>query len=183
MHENREPPRARCSNWPVRKGYGERRICTQWRSRTSVYTCEPAEQERETAGGGRGGRPGSRRTSHNLTRDRRRAGKCVPWVERCASKSKGKEAGEVHGTAAPSDRRSAAGELFRIAAEGSTGVDGETWRQYGTGWRIGLPICTAASTWRIPGKALAESLYSEADGRQRPLGIAALRTKLFNRLW
>jgi hypothetical protein len=30
--------------------------------------------------------------------------KRVPGIERCASKSKGKEAGEVHGSDAPSDR-------------------------------------------------------------------------------
>src|ERR1035438_4113135 len=111
MHENRPdgPPLwgprrdlrcARRSNWQVREG---RRPSTGHARRGGVglrcSTDEPAEQKRATAGGGWGGKTGDqgehRAISHATDAER---GKRVPGVERCASESKGKEAGEVHGT-------------------------------------------------------------------------------------
>jgi len=46
------------------------------------------------------------------------------------------------------------------------------------GWRIDSSICTAGAPWSVSGKTLEASLYSKADGRQRPLGIAALEDKI-----
>jgi hypothetical protein len=109
--------------WPVREGhrphagYARRGGVGLWCS-----TDEPAEQGRATAGGGWGGKTGDqgehRAISHAPDTER---GRCVPRVERCASTSKGEEAGKVHGAAASSDCRFAAGELLRLAAKGSTG--------------------------------------------------------------
>lgn len=71
---------------------------------TMLQVTEPAEQERATAGGGRGGRTGDQaehRAIQHATETER--SKRVPGIERCASTSKESEAGEVHGPAAPSD--------------------------------------------------------------------------------
>ena len=52
-------------------------------------------------------------------------GTSVPGIERCATSSKGKEAGTVHRFAPPSDGRSAAGQLLRLEAASCAG----------SGWR------------------------------------------------
>ena len=46
-------------------------------------------------------------------------------------------------------------------------------------WRIGSPIYTAEYTVeRIKHSPREESIFPKADGRQRPLGIAALEDKI-----
>src|SRR5262245_43765408 len=82
-----------------------------------------AEQRGEILCGGRGGKgadQGAHRTiQHEPDTER---GTSVPGIERCAASSQGKEAGTVHGSAPPSERGSATGQLLRIeAASGSRG--------------------------------------------------------------
>jgi hypothetical protein len=64
------------------------------------------------------------------------------------------------------------------------GVDGVTWREYEMGLEgriIDLHSRVHRCTYRAqPSRRV---YIPKADGRQRPLGIAALETRLFNRPW
>ena len=77
-------------------------------------TDEAAEQEAEVFRGGCGGKGGTKENDEKHTRNRRRAECVCPRVWRRASDGAGKEAGKVHRSAAPSNGRSAAGELLPI---------------------------------------------------------------------
>src|SRR5215471_3037604 len=84
-------------------------------------TDEPAEQRRELFSGGWGGKgvgQGEHRSVRHESDTERETS--VPGIERCATSSKGKEAGTVHGIAAPGDGGSASGQLLRVEAESGT---------------------------------------------------------------
>ena len=44
---------------------------------------------------------------------------------------------KVHRFTPPSDRRSATGKLLALKRKAAPGVDGVTWQEYETDWRIG----------------------------------------------
>ena len=61
-------------------------------------------------------------------------------------------------------------------------MDGVTWQDYGQDLEENLRDLHAARAPRgLPGEAVAESVHTKADGRQRPLGIAALEDKILQR--
>jgi hypothetical protein len=103
----------------------------------------------------------------------------VPETGRCATSSIGKEAGTVHSSAPPSEHKFAPGQLFALKRQAAPGVDGVTWQEYETG--LEGRLCDLHS--RVHRGAyrarLSRRVYiPKADGRQRPLGIAALEDKI-----
>jgi hypothetical protein len=130
--------------------------------------------------GGRGGKGADqgehRAIQHEPDTER---GTSVPGIERCAASSQGKEAGTVHGSAPSSERGSTTGQLFRI--EAASGAPGGR-RDVG-GYETGLEDRLADLHGRVHHGAYraqpSRRVYiPKADGRQRPLGVAALEDKI-----
>ncbi len=126
---------------------------------------------------------GRARTKENIVQSHKhptQSGKAhVPGIERCATSSKREEAGTVHRFAPPSKDRSAAGQLLRIKAQAAPGVDGVTWQEYETGLEdrlIDLHSRVHRGAYRA--RPSRRVYIPKADGRQRPLGIAALEDKI-----
>jgi hypothetical protein len=131
MHENRE---ISCTSWPadqerVREGHkpsgGRERAGEVGLCRT---TSEPAEQRRAAAfRGGRGGKGTDSGEHRSITHapDTERETH-VPGIARCATSSKRKEAGTVHCSAPPSERRITPWQLYALKRQASPGVDGVT---------------------------------------------------------
>jgi group II intron reverse transcriptase/maturase len=68
---------------------------------------------------------------------------------------------------------------FALQRKAAPGVDGETWQQYGTGLEdrlADLHSCVHRGAYRA--KPSRRVYIAKADGRQRPLGIAALEDKV-----
>ena len=74
--------------------------------------------------------------------------------------------------------------FYALKRQASPGVDGVTWQEYETGLegrlrdlhrRVHRGACRARPSRRVS--------IPKADGRQRPLGIAALEGKIAHRLW
>src|SRR5450432_3052032 len=126
-------------------------------------TGEPVEQRGAIFsgdGGGKGAGQGEHRSvQHEPDTER---GTSVPGTGRCASGSKGKEAGTVYRFAPPYDDPSAAGQLSRVEAEcctrGGWGYVERVWSRIGGSARRSAQPDTR---WNVPGKSFAESLYSE----------------------
>ena len=74
---------------------------------------------------------------------------------------------EVHRLASPFDRR---------AAPGVEASRGESMKP---GWKVGLSICTARFTETLTERSHREEFsFQNRNGRQRPLGVAALENKI-----
>ena len=65
---------------------------------------------------------------------------------------------------------------FALKRRAAPGVDG-VWQQYESGLEDRLSTSIVGCIASVSG-TLAESLYTKADGRQRPLGIASLEDKI-----
>ena len=69
--------------------------------------------------------------------------------------------------------------FYALKRQAAPGVDGVTWQEYETGLEDRLPICTAGCIVERIGHKPSRRVYiPKADGRQRPLGIAALEDKI-----
>jgi RNA-directed DNA polymerase len=70
--------------------------------------------------------------------------------------------------------------FYALKRQASPGVDGVTWQEYEKpGWRVASTIFIAGCTVERTGHDHRdESNIPKADGRQRPLGIAALEDKI-----
>ena len=76
-------------------------------------------------------------------------------------------------------RRSAAGQLLRSEAEAAPGVDGVTWQEYETGLEGRLAdLHSRVHRGAYRAQPSRRVYIPKADGRQRPLGIAALEDKI-----
>jgi RNA-directed DNA polymerase len=72
--------------------------------------------------------------------------------------------------------------FYALQRKASPGVDGVTWQEYETGLEdrlVDLHSRVHRGTYRA--KPSRRVFIPKADGRQRPLGFAALEDKLFNR--
>ena len=74
--------------------------------------------------------------------------------------------------------------FYRLKRKAAPGVDGVTWAQYEEGLKerlADLKDRIHSGAYRAqPSKRI---YIPKADGRQRPIGIAALEDKLFNMRW
>ena len=143
-------------------------------------TDEPAEQRGAIFGGGWGGKGADqgehRSVQHEPDTER---GTSVPGIERCATSSQGKETGAVHCFAAPCERWSAPGQLLRLKRQAAPGVDGVTWKEYETGLEDRLvDLHSRVHRGAYQAQPSRRVYIPKADGRQRPLGIAALEDKI-----
>jgi retron-type reverse transcriptase len=68
---------------------------------------------------------------------------------------------------------------FALQRKAAPGVDGETWRQYGAGLEDRLAdLHSRVHRGAYRAKPSRRVYILKADGRQRPLGIAALEDKV-----
>ena len=98
------------------------RTCTlSEESDRAIVPMNQPNKEGQLFGGGWGGKGAGqgehRSVQHEPDTER---GTSVPGIERCATSSKGKEAGTVHRFAPPCDGRFAPGQLLRLKAESGT---------------------------------------------------------------
>src|SRR5215831_18579381 len=125
MHENRETsgaPRMKADRGRSEKVQSRKAgMHASEESDHAIVPMKPAEQRRLLFSGGWGGKgvgQGEHRpVQHESDTERETS---VPRIERCATSSKGKEAGTFHRFASPCDSRVASGQLLRIEAESGT---------------------------------------------------------------
>ena len=73
---------------------------------------------------------------------------------------------------------------YALKRNAAPGVDGVRWREYETGWRIGLTICTAGFTGERTGHSLREECtYRKPTGGSVRWASRRWRTRSFNRPW
>jgi RNA-directed DNA polymerase len=71
---------------------------------------------------------------------------------------------------------------FRLKKEAAPGVDGETWRHYGEQLETNLQdLAERLKRGAYRAKPVRRVFIPKADGRQRPLGVAALEDKIVQR--
>lgn len=143
-------------------------------------TGETAEQRRGQAGGGDGGKgrsQGERRTAaRGRTQSRRAASKGLEGVREAARRDRRMRFTALLHHVTPQLLRESCHALPRQAA---AGVDGVTWRAYGEGLTTRLARLHEAvhkGTYRA--QPSRRSCILKADGKRRPLGIAALEDKI-----
>jgi RNA-directed DNA polymerase len=184
MHENRETsetPAVPTDGRSAGEGLGPHgprarlRGVTQWRN-----TDEPFEQRHEIVGGEWGGKAadqGERWSIYHVSDTERE--RCVPRVGRRAESSKGPQGDEVHrllhGLTVDLLRES----FYSLKRKAAPGVDGVTWQEYESGLEDRL-VDLHGRVHRGAYRALpSRRLYiQKEDGRQRPLGVAALENKI-----
>ena len=71
--------------------------------------------------------------------------------------------------------------FFALRREAAAGVDGVTWRDYEADLEPRLSDLHARSTGERIGAAVTPAYIPKADGRQRPLAVAALEDKIVQR--
>ena len=155
------------------------------KSDPAIVAVKPANKAGQT-GGGVGGAKGGGRGEHGRATHAPDAepGERVPATGPCTASSKATEEGAVHRAVAPRRRRSAAGVVLLAQAEG--GRRGG-WRDMAATTSAGLEdqaraICMGASTAAPTGRyRRGGSTSPKPDGKQRPLGIAALEDKIVQR--
>ena len=131
-------------------------------------------------GGGHGGKPAGQ--GEHRTED---ASQTPSWndalsgLERCARSSKEGQAVTVHGATSPCIRSTLESSFYTLKREAAPGVDGVTWTEYEKGLSERLQDLHSRvhrGTYRAqPSK---RAYIPKADGRKRPLGIAALEDKI-----
>ena len=145
-------------------------------------TGEPAEQRGVIPGGGWGGKgadQGEHRSNQHEPDTER--GTRVPGIERCAASSKGEERRQERFTALL--HHMTVGLLrdsfYALKRQAAPGVDGVTWKEYETGLdgRI-ADLHNRVHRGAYPAQPSRRVYIPKADGRQRPLGIAALEDKI-----
>jgi retron-type reverse transcriptase len=71
---------------------------------------------------------------------------------------------------------------FRLKKEAAPGVDGETWRHYGEQLEANLQdLAERLKRGAYRAKPVLRVFIPKADGRQRPLGVPALKDKIVQR--
>ena len=183
MHENRETSctsgsqRAR----PVREGHkpngGHERSGGVGLRRS---TDEPAEQRGAIFGGGWGGKGADqgehRSVPHEPDTER---GTSVPGIERCATSSKERKQERftalLHHLSVDLLRDS----FYALKRQAAPGVDGVTWKEYETGLEDRIAdLHSRVHRGAYRAQPSRRVYIPKADGRQRPLGIAALEDKI-----
>ena len=103
----------------------------------------------------------------------------VPGIGGRAESSTGKQGDEVRRSAPPSDRDLLRESFYSLKRKAASGVDGVTWPEYETGLEDRL-VDLHGRVHRGAYRALpSRRVYiKKEDGRQRPLGVAALEDKL-----
>ena len=143
-------------------------------------TGEAAEQRSASFGGGGGGKAaaqGERRGIQHATDTER--GTRVPGnsgVRRVARERKQEQfTALLHHVTVELLRES----FEALKKNAAPGVDGVTWREYETGWKIGLTdLHSRVHRGAYRAQPSRRVYIPKPDGRQRPLGIAALEDKI-----
>jgi RNA-directed DNA polymerase len=74
--------------------------------------------------------------------------------------------------------------FYALKPQAAPEVDGVTWKEYENGLEDRLAdLHSRVHRGAFRAQPSRRVYIPKADGRQRPLGIAAWRTRLFNRLW
>ena len=184
MHENRET-----SEIPVSEAVG--RTAGEGKSRTArmhvseesdsgIVPMNHSNKDGKPSAESEEGRPLIKENTHqpstHPTQSGARVSQGLAGVRKAARE---REGDEVHRLAPPFDGRSAAGKLLRSEAESRPGVDGMTWQEYETGLEgrlVDLHSRVHRGAYRA--KPSRRVYIPKADGRQRPLGVAALEDKI-----
>ena len=184
MHENRE---ISCTSWSKDQDRSAKAINqtadmnVQEKSDSAVVPVNQSNNEgRPSAEAGEG----RAQTKENIVQSQHapdtERGTHVPRIGRCAESSKRTEAGTVHRSAPPFERCTyCAIASTHFGVKASPGVDGVTWQEYETGLEdriVDLHRRIHRGAYRAqPSRRV---YIPKADGKQRPLGVAALEDKI-----
>ena len=141
---------------------------------------EQSGRDRSGAGGAKGGGQGERERAKHAP-DTGSGARVTGARSRTASR-KAKEEGEVHSAAPPRQRRLLREAFFALKRDAAPGVDGVTWQTYEADLDRNLTDLHAR-VQRGAYRALPSrrTYIPKADGRQRPLAVAALEDKIVQR--
>ena len=132
-------------------------------------------------GGGAGGAKGGDRGERGPAKHAPDAdpGKRVPGAGACTESSKAKEEGEVHRAPPPHQRRDLSEAFYELKRKAAPGVDGLTWQEYEADLeRKLMDLHGRIHRGAYRPQPSRRTYIPKADGRQRPLAIAALEDKI-----
>ena len=151
-------------------------------SRTVPWYLRSCRTSPGTGGGGGGGKGPAEGNAASKTRPGRSAGQGAPSEldrvrEGARRDRKVRFTALLHHVSVERLR-----DAYRALPEAAPGVDGVTWREYGEELEENLSELHARVHRAPTGQGrLAGCIIPKADGRQRPLGVAALEDKIVQR--
>ena len=152
------------------------------KSDPAIVAVKPTNKagDRSGAGGAKGGGQGEREPAKHAPDTG--TGKRVTGAGACTASRKATEEGEVHCTPPPHQHRLPGIAFFAIKREAASGVDGLTWPTYEADLDRNLTDLHER-IHRGAYRALPSrrTYIPKADGKQRPLAIAALEDKIVQR--
>ena len=152
-------------------------------SDSAMSHCEASERGRATGGGvggAKGGGQGERATGRHApdTEPARR----VPRPGTRTANRQAEEGGTVNRAPAPVDGDQLREAYLALKREAAPGVDGVTWEDYGHDLEVRLvDLHGRIHRGAYRAQPSRRRFIPKPDGRQRPLGIAALEDKIVQR--
>ena len=148
------------------------------------HSSDEACEQSWATGGGAGGAKGGGRGKHGRATHApdTEPGKCAPGAGPCTASSKGKEEERFTALLHHVDVALLRDAYFWLKRNAAPGVDGVTWQEYAQDLEAKL-VDLHARIHRGAYRALPSrrKYIAKPDGRQRPLGIAALEDKIAQR--